>query len=435
MSNASRHFCRRLQAIALPLIAAAVFLGGAAVSAAPAVRDADHFFLQPKDVVVWLGDSITAEYRYPTFALWDISRLYPELASGEGKVTFINTGISGDTAGGGLNRVGDLLAKHKPTVVVVCFGMNHRGGKDANYAATSQKIVKKIKEAGAIPVLLTSPPVCTVKNKGLQWQVDLLKGYADDLKKIADEEKLVYADCFTPLVKYQKTTRKDFTWGDTVHPNAEGHYVMTTAMLQAWGYGKPLVGGKLPEKIAFFDGDAYVGGKGWAKPAAGSGKADAAVTDKEAHAGKACLEWSCDAAKGVVGAWNLYSWSPNNAGLNVAAFKNFSMWVKVAGQPKPDALKVYLDCSFTKTLPLNYKVRQTPRLDVSKYCKDVLEGNWHEIVIPTKDFMPAECEWDPQTFSELGIEAPCADAGKISVFVDDVCFKDRLPEGANPPAR
>jgi lysophospholipase L1-like esterase len=428
-----------LPVLALLLLLTAPALAQTSTSAPAALpaRDKDHFFLLPGDTVVWLGDSITAENRYPTFVdIWGIRPWYPELSTGDKALKFINKGISGDTANGGLARLDKDVINLKPTVCVVCFGMNHRGG-DPNYAATMLKIVQKLKAAGIVPVLLTSSPTAAAAHKDMAAMAANIKGFRDDLETLAKDENVLFIDCFTPMQAYEqwlvdraakdpKNKKVDFTWGDGIHPNAEGHVIMAQAVLTAWGLGKPLAGSATPPQSAvFWDGDRVDGGQGWAGPAAEkTGKAAVTIQSKESHGGKKALAFTCDGAKGVTGAWNLYAWAPNNNGLDASSFAHFSFWIKLAGDNKPDALKVYLDCAYTKTIPLNYALRQTPRLDIAKYCPNAFDGQWHEVLIPLKDLQDGKTEWDPHTVCEFGLSAPAANPATFTLYIDDLTFKN-----------
>ena len=58
--------------------------------------DDKEFFFKPNDRIVFLGDSITEQYQYSTYMELFLTTRYPE-----GKFTFLNAGIGGDTAHGG----------------------------------------------------------------------------------------------------------------------------------------------------------------------------------------------------------------------------------------------------------------------------------------------------------------------------------------------
>src|SRR5262245_8133096 len=83
---------------------------------------ADDFFFKAGDVVVMIGDSITEQHLYSNYVeMWTVTR-FPAW-----KLTFRNTGISGDTSGGGNNRFKRDVLRYNPTAMTVDFGMNDGG--------------------------------------------------------------------------------------------------------------------------------------------------------------------------------------------------------------------------------------------------------------------------------------------------------------------
>ena len=92
-----------------------------ALASGPAAR-ADDFALRDGDTVVFLGDSITAARTYGK-----IVENYTLLRYPDRKVRFVNSGWGGDTAAGGLKRFERDVLSHKPTVVVIAYGVNDIG--------------------------------------------------------------------------------------------------------------------------------------------------------------------------------------------------------------------------------------------------------------------------------------------------------------------
>ena len=88
---------------------------------APSARAGD-FALHDGDTVVFLGDSITAARTYGK-----IIENYTLLRFPDRKVRFINAGVGGDTAAGGLRRLDRDVFAHKPTVLLVAYGVNDIG--------------------------------------------------------------------------------------------------------------------------------------------------------------------------------------------------------------------------------------------------------------------------------------------------------------------
>lgn len=89
--------------------------------ASASVRAAE-FALRDGDTVVFLGDSLTAARTYGK-----IIENYSLLRFPKRKIRFINSGIGGDTAAGGLKRLERDVFAHQATVLIVAFGTNDIG--------------------------------------------------------------------------------------------------------------------------------------------------------------------------------------------------------------------------------------------------------------------------------------------------------------------
>ena len=76
----------------------------------------------PKQILV-LGDSISAAYGMDLEQGW-VALLQQHLTANEADWKVINASISGDTTGGGLQRLPDLLKRHTPDIVVIELGGN-----------------------------------------------------------------------------------------------------------------------------------------------------------------------------------------------------------------------------------------------------------------------------------------------------------------------
>jgi lysophospholipase L1-like esterase len=102
-------------------IGVAVAAVGWTVLFATSVR-AEDFAIHDGDTVVFLGDSITAARVYGKLVENYTLLRYPAR-----KVHFINAGVGGDTAAGGLKRLDRDVLAHKPNVVTVAYGVNDIG--------------------------------------------------------------------------------------------------------------------------------------------------------------------------------------------------------------------------------------------------------------------------------------------------------------------
>ena len=83
---------------------------------------AADFALRDGDTVVFLGDSLTTARSYGKMV-----ENYTLLRFPQRKMRFINAGIGGDTAAGGLKRIERDVFAHKATVLIVAFGTNDIG--------------------------------------------------------------------------------------------------------------------------------------------------------------------------------------------------------------------------------------------------------------------------------------------------------------------
>ena len=109
------------------------------------------------DVYAALGDSITAGGNgggdpYP-----------PRLAAMTGK-TVINHGVGGESTGGALARVGDILANDKPAALLILLGANDLIGNEGvdNAGANLRSIIQQAKANNTVPVVATLLPMRNV---------------------------------------------------------------------------------------------------------------------------------------------------------------------------------------------------------------------------------------------------------------------------------
>jgi Lysophospholipase L1 and related esterases len=148
------------------------------------------------------------------------------------KFAFRNSGVGGHTIPSTLARFDYDVAGWKPTIVSVELGMNDAGGTTTDkFMANMGKMVARIKEAGARPVILSASPV----NDGLgdskfAPRNARLDEYATALKAFAEKEKIPYADQFHALVEVWAKNKQDAKGvnltGDAVHPGAPGQLMM-----------------------------------------------------------------------------------------------------------------------------------------------------------------------------------------------------------------
>ena len=127
-------------------IAAAALFGSTWVSSGVSAQPASA----PRAVILVVGDSLSAEYGLKRGEGW-VPLMEKRIAERKIPATVVNASISGDTSSGGRARLPALLAKHKPTHVVIELGANDalRGLPIGNTEANLDQMTKAAQAAGA----------------------------------------------------------------------------------------------------------------------------------------------------------------------------------------------------------------------------------------------------------------------------------------------
>ncbi len=210
------------------------------------------------DTAIFYGDSITAGGKYYSYINDYYLTRFPERT-----ITFINAGISGDSAGGAFGRMEEDVLNKKPSVVCVMFGMNdvgrghyvsnatpaQRAGQDKalkNYEANMTKLLNKLAASATKPqlYLLTPSPfdqtVINDRNNNQPGCNDGLGRCATFVRATAptfNAQVIEFYDAMTAMNKHvQQTNPKATIIGpDRVHPGAAGHTYMAYLFLKTQG--------------------------------------------------------------------------------------------------------------------------------------------------------------------------------------------------------
>jgi lysophospholipase L1-like esterase len=204
--------------------------------------------------VVFLGDSITQAGGYVAFTTYYLERLYPHKdfdVLGLGLASETLSGLSEDGHAGGKfprpclsERLGRLLEKAKPEVVVACYGMNDGIylPLDRERFAAFQKgvmnLIEKCKKAGVKQVYLVTPPIYDFAPKKDEFNYDaVLADYArwETGLKI---DGVTVIDLHTAMRKARDARTAPFS-ADRVHPGDDGHLLIAKTILAALGAKVP----------------------------------------------------------------------------------------------------------------------------------------------------------------------------------------------------
>ncbi|MBB3108200.1 lysophospholipase L1-like esterase [Paenibacillus phyllosphaerae] len=204
--------------------------------------------LQPKDVILFQGDSITDCWRnhgdpshlgmgYPYLLAAELGREYPELG-----LTFLNRGISG-------NRVVDLQQRWEkdclalsPTLVSIYIGINDTWRRyDSNdptsaeqfYEGYRQLITRTLDRLDARLVLI-EPFVLPVPADRKGWREDL-DPKIQAVRELSREFKTAYVPLDGLFAAASAKVDPAYWAGDGVHPTAAGQSLIAKAWREAVG--------------------------------------------------------------------------------------------------------------------------------------------------------------------------------------------------------
>ncbi len=223
-------------------------LFSAAVLPAVSTCRADDAFLLPKDKIMWIGDSITAQNLYETYVMKVLKTLYPEAA-----ISDVNYGVGGATAPTRFGGIPEAVDKEKPTLLTVMFGVNDtrwstgdEQPKIAEYIGGLQKYADLARAKSLPLVLLRETHFSHNRDAGpFETGMDdlLLKLFAAQDKLAAEREIKtvdVYGAYTRELAKaWQVDPRYEFT-PNVIHPTNLGHSAAAGEILKAFGAGLPL---------------------------------------------------------------------------------------------------------------------------------------------------------------------------------------------------
>ena len=169
-----------------------------------------------------LGDSLSAGYQMPAEKSWPA--LLPEILARQSQpTTIINTSISGDTSGNGLARLPQLLAQHKPDIVLIELGANDglRGFAPKILRNNLKQMITLIKEMGSQPLLIQIeiPP-----NYGKRYN-ELFRNIYPKLSQSLNVPLL-------PFFLIDIIVKPELMMKDGLHPTAEAQPLIAQFMAQ-----------------------------------------------------------------------------------------------------------------------------------------------------------------------------------------------------------
>jgi len=184
-----------------------------------------------RKTVLVLGDSLSAEYGLARGTGW-VALLEQRLAKENMNVGVVNASISGDTTSGGLSRLPELLARHRPTHLILELGGNDalRGLPLAMTQGNLVEMTGEAKAAGAKVLLvgMQVPP-----NYGRRYGEDFAALYAG----VARAEGVALVPFLLKGIADAPQSEALFQ-ADRIHPNA---LAQATMLDNVWVSLRPLL--------------------------------------------------------------------------------------------------------------------------------------------------------------------------------------------------
>ena len=180
------------------------------------------------------------------------------------------------------------------------------------------------------------------------------------------------------------------------------------------------------KRIIVWDGEQANIGAGWVNPTTSTILPQRIV----ARSGATALGFKFKGSSQCIGAgWNWFKFKTGtNVGTDTSAMRNLSFWIKTQGD-FGGILRVNLLCNGDE---LDTPEEHTVKVEVLKYSPKLLDGEWHEVVIPLTDLYLIK-GFNPKILSEIHFGVTAEKAVDGSIFIDDIGFDDRA-SGATPAA-
>ena len=205
--------------VALAALAAALLVAGCGKRGS----DAAACRLPAGATVLAIGDSLTRGYGAEGRGYAE--QLQPLLAGQPGRqdLRVVNLGINGETSAQLAARIDAAMAEHRPAVVLITSGGNDflRRAAEGDTRRHLEEVTRKVRAAGAHPVLFAVPQPSLAAAVGLASDHPLYAALAGDMK-LQVLPGVVAGVLAKPTLK-----------SDQIHPNAAGYGVMAQAAAEA----------------------------------------------------------------------------------------------------------------------------------------------------------------------------------------------------------
>jgi len=175
-----------------------------------------------------LGDSLSAGYGIKPAQGW-VALLEKRLLAQGYEYGVVNASVSGETTGGGLQRLPRALELHKPAVVIVELGANDglRGLSVPLTRSNLTKIIADAKQAGARVLLV-----------GMRLPPNYGTRYTNDFTRMYREIATASGVALVPFLLQSVALNASLLQADGLHPTAQAQSALLDTV---WPYLTPLL--------------------------------------------------------------------------------------------------------------------------------------------------------------------------------------------------
>jgi acyl-CoA thioesterase I len=163
-----------------------------------------------------LGDSISAAYGIEVGQGW-VALVQDKLHEKQSGYSIENESISGDTSAGGLARIDSVLARHKPSVLIIELGANDglRGLSPAVLKNNLTEMIRRALKSGAKVLLL-----------GMRIPPNYGKRYTDMFYNVYPQLSKELGVPYVPFILEDVALAKDLMQQDGLHPNEKAQAII-----------------------------------------------------------------------------------------------------------------------------------------------------------------------------------------------------------------
>lgn len=204
--------------------------------------------------VVFLGDSITQAGGYIAFTSYYLEKLHPQKdfdLLGLGLASETLSGLSEENHAGGkfprpclFERLGRVLEKARPEVVVACYGINDGiylpldKDRFSAFQKGVAKLIEQCQAAGVKQVFLITPPIYDFTPRAGEFNYDAVLTEYAKWETTLKSPGVTVIDLHTAMRKARDARTTPFS-GDKVHPGDDGQLLIAKTLLAALGVKTP----------------------------------------------------------------------------------------------------------------------------------------------------------------------------------------------------